>query len=152
MSAELRDWWTPTETAAWDALGGRVAGQYGAYPYPMAGGPKINGAQVRDVAIADQAGVELAWSAFQAAQPNAAKPNQQAFYTAWARLWPQLLTREAATTMAASSIYAPGQWRTNAPLVNQPGFGMAFGCKAGNAMQAKADQRIALWPGNSTSM
>ena len=155
--AEFRDWWTPTEVAAWDTLAGRVATQYAAYPYPMpggpmAGGPKVNGTQVGDVAIADQAGVELAWNAFNAAQPGAGKEAQKAFYTAWARLWPQLLTREAATTLAASSVHAPGQWRANAPLVNQPGFAEAFGCKAGTAMQAKAGQRVALWPGSDAPM
>jgi putative endopeptidase len=149
---EMRDWWTPGEAAAWEALASSVAGQYGAYPYPMAGGPMVNGAQVRDVAIADQAGVELAWNAFRSAQPTATKEQQQGFYTAWARLWPQLLTREAATTMAASSVHAPGQWRANAPLVNQPGFAEAFGCKAGSAMQAKAGQRIALWPAGGAPM
>jgi putative endopeptidase len=82
----------------------------------------------------------------------ATKEQQQGFYTAWARLWPQVFTREAATTMAASSVYAPGQWRVNAPLANQPGFAEAFGCKAGNAMQAKAEQRITLWPANGATM
>ncbi|QSX77203.1 M13 family metallopeptidase [Agrilutibacter solisilvae] len=150
--AEFRDWWTPSETAAWDTLAGRVASQYGAYPVPMAGGPKVNGTQVRDVAIADQAGVELAWAAFNATQSNPAQEARQNFYTGWARLWPQLLTREAATTLAASGVHPPGQWRANAPLINQSGFGEAFGCKAGAAMQAKADQRVTLWPGPATSM
>lgn len=142
---ELRDWWTPVEASAWDAMGNRIASQYGAYPVPAAG-TKVNGNQVRDVAIADQAGVELAWIAFNAAQPAASKETQQAFYTGWARLWPQYLTKEAATQRAASSVYAPGQWRTNGPLFNLAGYGDAFGCKAGTAMQAKADQRIVLWP------
>jgi putative endopeptidase len=144
---ELRDWWTPAEAAAWDGLGNRVAAQYASYPVPVAG-TKVNGSQVRDVAVADQAGVELAWSAFNTAQPAPPKEARQAFFTGWAQLWAQQLTREAATQRAASGVYAPGQWRVNGPLYNLGGFGDAFGCKAGTAMQAKAEQRIVLWPGS----
>jgi len=142
---EVRDWWTPAESGAWTALGNRIAAQYAAYPLPVVG-TRVNGNQVRDVAIADQAGVELAWLAFNAAQPGASKESRQAFFTGWARLWPQQLTREAATQRAASGIYAPGQWRANGPLSNLAGFGEAFGCRAGAAMQVKADQRTVLWP------
>ena len=142
---EVRDWWTPAEASAWDAMGNRIAAQYGAYSVPGIG-TKVNGNQVREVAIADQAGVELAWIAFNAAQPAAGKDARQAFYTGWANLWPQQLTREAATQRAASSVYAPGQWRTNGPLYNLAGFGDAFGCKAGTAMQARTNEGIVLWP------
>jgi putative endopeptidase len=31
-------------------------------------------------------------------------------------------------------------------VYNLPAFGDAFGCKAGTAMQAKAEQRVVLWP------
>ena len=147
--AEVRDWWTPAETSAWNALGTRVAAQYSAYPMPLAGG-KLKGEQVRDVAIADQAGVELAWGAFNAAQPSPSKDAQQAFFNGWAHLWPQQQTREAAAERMANSVYPPGQWRVNGPLFNLAAFGDAFGCKAGTAMQAKADQRVMLWPAQST--
>lgn len=142
---ELRDWWTPAETAAWTDASNRIASQYNGYSVPVAE-TKVNGNQVRDVALADQAGVELAWSAFNAAQPMASKEARQAFFTGWARLWPQQLTREAAVQRASTGVYAPGQWRVNGPVYNLPAFGDAFGCKAGTAMQAKADQRTVLWP------
>jgi len=142
---ELRDWWTPAEAGAWEALGSRVAMQYGGYSVPVVG-TRLNGAQVRDVAIADQAGLELAWNAFNAAQPAASKDARQAFFNGWARLWPQQLTKEAAAQRVANNVYAPGQWRVNGPLFNLVGFGDAFGCKSGSAMQAKAEQRTVLWP------
>ncbi|GAB3357673.1 M13 family metallopeptidase [Lysobacter tyrosinilyticus] len=142
---ELRDWWTPVEAGAWEALGNRFAGQYSGYTDAVLGA-KLTGAQVRDVAIADQAGLELAWNALNTAQPAASKEARQAFFTGWARLWPQQLTREAASQRAASTVYAPGQWRANGPLLNLAGFGEVFACKAGATMQAKAEQRTVLWP------
>ncbi|GAB3090725.1 M13-type metalloendopeptidase [Lysobacter terrae] len=146
--AQVRDWWSPAEMSAWDALANRVAAQYGAYAVPLAGS-KVNGNQVRDVAIADQAGVELAWAAFNATQSTPAKDARQAFFNGWAHLWPQQLTREAAAEHAANSVYPPGQWRVNGPLYNLPAFGDAFACKAGTAMQAKADQRVVVWPASA---
>ena len=143
---ELRDWWTPADLAAWDAMGNRVAAQYGALPYPLLTGTRVNGGQVRDIAIADLAGIELAWAAYRAAQPAATKEADQAFYQGWASLWPQQLTTDAATRYAASSVHAPGQWRTNIPVTNQVAFGEAYGCKAGTPMQPQPEMQIKLWP------
>lgn len=142
----MHDWWTPAEAAAWDALGQRVAAHYGALPWPALTGVKLNGTQVRDAGLADLSGLELAWAAYSAAQPNAAKPSREAFFRGWAALWPQQLSAEAATQRAASGVHAPGQWRTNAPLQHLPAFGETFACKAGTPMQRADAHRIRIWP------
>jgi putative endopeptidase len=41
-------------------------------------------------------------------------------------------------------VRAPGKWRANVPLMQQPEFGAAFGCKAGSAMQASPEERLKL--------
>ncbi|MHB8911336.1 MAG: M13-type metalloendopeptidase, partial [Lysobacter sp.] len=143
---ELRDWWTPADALAWDAMASRVAAQYGALPYPQLTGIRVNGSQVHDIAIADLAGIELAWAAFRATQPAATKEANQAFYRGWASLWPQQLTTDAAAQRAATSVHAPGQWRTNVPVTNQVAFGEAYGCKAGTPMQPKPEMQVKLWP------
>ncbi|RDZ29072.1 M13 family metallopeptidase [Lysobacter silvisoli] len=143
---EVGDWWTPTETAAWDALGKRVAAQYGSYDYPGLKGVKVNGQQTRDENIADIAGVELAWNTFKGADAGAGKDAGQSFYRGWASLWAQQASTEVYTQRAAVDVHAPGQWRTNGPLINQPSFGEAYACKAGQPMQAKPDQRITIFP------
>lgn len=143
---EARDWWTPVETAAWASLAARAAGQASTRAYPQLTGVNLNGSLVDDVLLADLAGVELAEAAFRRAQPAAAAPDMQAFYTGWARLWPEQLSVDAATERAATSIYPPGAWRTNLVLANQPGFAAAFACKAGAPMSAAAGEQIRLWP------
>lgn len=140
-----RDWWTPAEAAAWDSLASRITGQYGNRPVPQAPSTRLDGQRVRDVALADQAGLELAWKAFDMAQPGTDRNARQAFFLAWARLWPQQLAPEAASLFATSA-WPPGAWRANGPLINMSGFGDSFGCKAGAPMQANAEQRIVLWP------
>jgi putative endopeptidase len=143
---DLRDWWTPADALAWDAMGNRVAAQYSTLPYPQLTGTRVNGGQVRDIAIADLAGIELAWAAFRAAQPAATKEADQMFYRGWASLWAQNLTAEAASQQAASGVHAPGQWRANVPIANQVAFGEAYGCKAGTPMQPVAEMQVKLWP------
>jgi putative endopeptidase len=143
---ELRSWWSPTDILAWESLGNRVSTQYGALPYPQLTGIRVNGGQVRDIAMADLAGLELAMAAYRAAQPAATKESDQSFYKGWASLWPQNMTTDVATRQAASSVHAPGQWRTNVPVMNQPAFGTAFGCKPGTPMQPTAEMQIKLWP------
>ncbi|MGV8941557.1 MAG: M13-type metalloendopeptidase [Lysobacter sp.] len=145
-NAEIRDWWSPQEVAAWDAMGQGVVAQYGARDYPQLAGSKINGILTRDENIADLAGVELAWAAYRAASAGADKTTHKAFFEGWASLWPQHLTAESAAQRVATNVHAPGQWRTNGPLTNLAAFGETYGCRTGTPMQLNTDARIVLWP------
>ena len=137
---KVRDWWTPTELAAWDALGQRVVTQYGAFEDPALKGVKINATQTRDANMADLSGVELAWDAWRNANAAAdAKP----FFDGWAKVWAQNASMQGATERAATTVYAPGKWRTNGPLMNQPAFAETNTCKAGAPMVA-ADP-VQIW-------
>ena len=131
--------------AAWNALGDKVVAQYNGYAFPVLKNVKVNGALTRDENLADLAGVELAWDAFASAEPQANAAAKQSFYKAWATLWAQNLTDTEAAQRAAVDVHAPGQWRANGPLINQPGFAAAFACKAGNAMQRKEDEQVKVW-------
>jgi len=139
-----RDWWTPADSSSWETRTGPLVAQYGTYPWPGLG-TMLNGRQTRDENAADIAGVELAWDALTAAQPALADTGRQAFYQAWARLWPQQVSRDMATRLASSDVHAPGQWRANGPLANQPAFGTAFQCKAETPMQRAPDQQVSIW-------
>lgn len=139
-----RDWWTPADSSAWETRTGPLVGQYGTYPWPGLG-TMLNGRQTRDENAADIAGVELAWDALTAAQPSLADTGRQAFYQGWAHLWPQQMSRDVATRLASSDVHAPGQWRTNGPLADQPSFGTAFQCKANTPMQRAPDQQVSIW-------
>ncbi len=144
-SGSLRDWWTPSDAAAWDTRTAQLATQYGAYPWPGLTGVLVNGRQTRDEDAADLAGVELAWEALSTSQPALAITGKQAFYKAWAKLWPQQMSADVATRLAATDVHAPGQWRTNGPLADLPSFGAAFSCKAGTPMQRATDQQVSIW-------
>ncbi|MFT3755805.1 MAG: M13 family metallopeptidase [Pseudoxanthomonas sp.] len=140
----LRDWWTPAEVAAWDSLGNRVATQYGARAFPGAN-VNITGRLVMDEALADQAGTELAWSAFTTAQPAAKLADKQAFFRGWSQLWAQQLSPAEATLRAGTDMHAPGQARSNVPLANQSAFAAAYTCKAGQPMQLPEADQVKIW-------
>ncbi|WP_043958550.1 M13 family metallopeptidase [Lysobacter sp. A03] len=142
----LRDWWSPQDASTWEAMGNRVVAQYSGFDYPMLGGVKVNAMATRDENIADIAGVQLAWEAYNKAVPDADKKAREAFFEGWAGLWPQHLSAESAAQLAKHGVHAPGKWRTNGPLMNMAAFGTTYGCKAAAPMQLKADDRIVLRP------
>ena len=141
----LRDWWSPTTATAWDARVAPIAVVYGRFGYPGNAKLKVDGARTRDENAADLSGLELAWSAYEKAEPQPAALNQQQFFRGWARLWAQQLSTQAANAHAASSPNPPGQWRANVPAMQLPAFGKAFTCKAGNAMLIPETEQLSIW-------
>lgn len=142
---EVRDWWTPADLAAWNALGQRVAQQYGSYSVPGLGKTKVNGQLTMDSNVADISGVELAWNAFNTAQPGATADNRKTFFRNWSELWAQRLSEAEATQRVSTDVRAPGQWRSNGPLANQPAFSQAFACRAGQPMRRSDADQIKIW-------
>jgi putative endopeptidase len=144
-SGTVRDWWSPTDAAAWDARASQLVAQYSAYAWPGLAGMKVDGRQSRDENAADLAGVELAWDALTTAQPALADAGKKTFFRAWAQLWPQQMSSDVALRMSAGNAHAPGQWRTNGPLADQPAFGAAFSCKSGTPMQRASGEQVSIW-------
>ena len=141
----LRDWWSSTESAAWDANAQKVAALYDGFAWPQLNGVKVNGRLTRDENIADIAGLELARAALVAAQPAGGIAADKEFYRGWAQVWAQQLTADEAQRRSLQDVRAPGQWRSNAPVMQQGAFGSALGCKAGTPMQPKAEQRFGVF-------
>ena len=142
---ELRDWWTPADVAAWNAIGARVASQYGAYAYPALNGQKVNGTLTMDENLADLSGVELAWEAFTFTQLAPNLGAKQTLYRSWSELWAQQLSPAEAGQRIVTDVHAPGQWRSNGPLANQPAFGESFSCKAGQPMRHGDAEQARIW-------
>jgi putative endopeptidase len=140
----IRDWWTPAENDAWNALGNRIVTQFAQFEDPVLKGAKVNGTQTRDTNLADLSGVELAWDAWRSNNAAADAAAQKPFFQGWANLWANASSTQAATERAATSIHAPGKWRVNGPLMNLPAFAEANTCKADSAMVSKDPIRV--WP------
>lgn len=142
----VRDWWSASDAAAWDAKTQKVAALYGHLSYPGVAGVKVNGELTRDENMADLAGLELAHAALLAAQPNAGAETEKPFFLGWAQLWAQRVAPDEANIRVLQDVRAPGQLRANVPLMQQPAFGAAYGCKLGTPMQPKPEERIGMFP------
>ena len=144
-SGAIRDWWTGSEAAAWDTTTQRVATLYDSFPYPQLAGVRVNGRLTRDENVADLAGLELAHAAMLAALPAGGVEADKAFYRGWAQVWAQQVTKDEAQRRILQDVRAPGQWRTNGPIMQQAAFGAAYGCKVGTPMQPKLEDRIKIF-------
>jgi len=142
---EIRDWWTPADVTAWSALGARVAAQYNGYPFPALTAAKVNGTLTLDENLADLAGVELAWDAYTHAQLAPNTGAKQTLFRSWSELWAQQLSPAEAAQRIATDAHAPGQWRSNGPLSNQPAFAESFSCKAGQPMRRGDAEQVRIW-------
>ena len=144
-SGELRDWWTPADVSAWNAIGARVAAQYNGYAYPGLTAAKVNGTLTLDENMADLAGVELTWDAYTNAELAPNTGAKQTMFRTWSELWAQQLSAGEAAQRIATDVHAPGQWRSNGPLANQPAFAASFSCKAGQPMRRADAEQISIW-------
>jgi putative endopeptidase len=122
-----------------------VASQYSGYAYPGLSNAKVNGTLTQDENLGDLAGVELAWDAFTNAQLAPNLGAKQTLYRSWSELWAQQISPTEAAQRIATDVHAPGQWRSNGPLANQPAFGESFSCKAGQPMRRSEAEQIKIW-------
>ena len=144
---QLRDWWTPLTSAAYEQRTAPIIAQYD--DYVALGAVKVNGRQTRDENLADLGGVELAWDAFKSsltAQPltkiGMLTPEQR-FFEAYATVWERSSAPDTLTADVSTAIQAPAKYRVNGPLANLSDFGKTYTCKAGQPMDSKTP--VAIW-------
>ncbi len=134
----LRDWWTPKDSKAFEQRAQCVIDQYA--QYTVIDELKINSELTAGEDIADLGGLVLAWIAWQAETMNqrlapvdGLTPAQRFFvgYAQWAceNDRPENLRLHTQTDP-----HSPGRYRVNGLMPNMPEFAAAFSCKAGQAM------------------
>jgi putative endopeptidase len=145
----LRTWFTSADLANFKAKTAAYADQFDTYT--ILDSAHVNGKLTNGENIADLGGLTIAYAALEKAL--AGKPRtlidgftpEQRFFLAWAQIWRNNTTPEAARLRLATDPHAPGIWRVNAPLSNMPEFARAWGCKAGSPMVRPAGQSVAIW-------
>jgi endothelin-converting enzyme/putative endopeptidase len=137
----LADWWTPADTAAFEKKTDCLVNEYNQF-IPV-DDVHVNGKLTLGENTADNGGLVLAFMAYldRAKQEHLdinAKVDgytgPQRFYIAFAQNWCSNDRPESLRTGALTDPHSPDQFRTNGPIVNQPGFAGAFSCKAGSPM------------------
>ena len=145
----LRDWWTKEDRERFSAKTKTLIAQYDAYsPVP---GYQVNGALTLGVNIADNSGLAIAYKAYRLSLAGRPAPvidgltGDQRFYMGFAQAWQEKNREASIVAQVKSDPHAPGEFRANGTLTNQPGFYEAFGVKPGDRMYTAPEKRVIIW-------
>ncbi len=137
----LRDWWSKATAKKFKAATRCVQDQYS--KYEAVPGVHLNGKLTSGENIADIGGVKLGFLAYQAWRAKQATPppakvgdytDDQLYFLAYGQSWCMKTNPEQLESRAHTDPHSPARWRVNGVIVDQPGFGPAFTCKAGAPM------------------
>ncbi|WP_174774502.1 M13 family metallopeptidase [Chromobacterium paludis] len=145
----LRDWWTPEDKARFHELTSKLVAQYDAYePLP---GKHINGKLTLGENIADNAGLQIAYKAYQLSLGGKPAPvidgmsGDQRFFYGFAQVWRAKMRDEATLARLVSDPHSPARFRAIGAASNSDAFQQAFDVKPGDKMYKPEGQRIHIW-------
>ncbi|PXX66632.1 putative endopeptidase [Nocardia tenerifensis] len=141
-----RDWWTAEDTAAFEAKTKQLIAQYDALvPEGLDPGKHVNGALTVGENLADLRGLQIALAAYRAAaERDGVKPDLEAMFFSWARIWRQQLTTQRKELLLARDVHSPNEFRANQVVRNIAEFYTTFGVVAGDKLFLAEDQRVTL--------
>ena len=145
----LRDWWSGEDRKNFAVKADMLVKQYNAYsPVP---GYNVNGALTLGENIADNSGLAIAYKAYKLSLGGKDAPiinglsGDQRFYMGFGQVWRSKMRDEQQIALIKSDPHAPGQFRANGTMKNQPGFYDAFGVKEGDQMYLAPSLRVIIW-------
>jgi predicted metalloendopeptidase len=149
-AGNLRDWWTPADSATFTQQAELVVQQFN--EFIQVDTFHVNGRLTLGENIADWGGVLVGYDALQRALARRGNPGkiegytpEQRFFISYAQSWRTHVRPEQLRTRVTVDPHAPEQWRVNGPLANVPAFAQAFGCKEGDAMVRPKDKIPSIW-------
>jgi putative endopeptidase len=146
----LREWWTPADSAGFEQRANLVVAQYSAYV--ALDTMHINGRLTLGENLADIGGLSVAYDAWQlslkgkpAPQPIDGFTPEQRFFLSFANFWREKTRPEAERMYLVSNPHSPERWRVNGTVSEVDAFARAFGCKPGDPLVLPPDRRLRLW-------
>jgi putative endopeptidase len=140
-TGNLTDWWTADDAKKFESRAGCLVNEYGSFT--AVDDVKVNGKLTLGENTADNGGLVLAYMAYVArAKQDGLDINKkidgytgpQRFYIAFAQNWCENARPEQVRQQVLTDGHSPDHFRANGAIVNQPGFGPAFGCKKASPM------------------
>jgi putative endopeptidase len=145
----LRDWFSPEDHEKFATKAAAIARQYGAYePVP---GYRINSALTLGEDIADNAGLAVAFRAYQRSLGACPAPvidgltGEQRFYIGWAQAWQAKVREKSAILRIKADPHSPPRFRITGTVVNQSGFYAAFDVQPGDALYRPPQEHVTIW-------
>jgi predicted metalloendopeptidase len=149
-SGNLRDWWTPADSAHFAEQAERIVQQFDGYI--QVDTFHVNGKLTEGENIADFGGVLTGYDALERALARDGRPGlidgftpEQRFFLAYAQSYRVHNRPESLRTRVKVDPHSPERWRVNGPLSNTPAFAQAFGCKPGDPMVRAQDSIPHIW-------
>ncbi|MFI6046282.1 M13 family metallopeptidase [Nocardia sp. NPDC051321] len=141
-----RDWWTPEDTAAFEAKTKQLIEQYNALtPEGLEPSKHVNGALTVGENLADLRGLQIALAAYRAAAERDGKqPDLATVFLSWARIWRQQSTTQRKEMLLARDVHSPNEFRANQVVRNIAEYYTTFGVVAGDKLFLAPDQRVTL--------
>lgn len=144
----LRDWWTKQDAEEFQKRVDCIVNQYSAFS-PVEGA-NVNGKLTLGENGADNAGIRLSYMALLGGLENGSVSKekidgytpQQRFFLGFAQVWCESQRPEAVRQQVRTNPHSPGQFRVIGTVQNQPEFGQAFGCSAGQPMMPEKACRV----------
>jgi predicted metalloendopeptidase len=145
----LKDWWTPEDKKNFQARTGCLVNEYGGFV--AVDDLHVNGKLTLGENTADNGGLLLAYMAYLARakkdgldidKKTDGFTGPQRFYIAFAQNWCENSRPETVREQVQTDPHSPDHFRANGAIVNQPGFGPAFGCKKDQPMDPTANCRV----------
>jgi putative endopeptidase len=151
VKGNLRDWWTPEDTKAYDERGDCIAKEYTGL-VPGVTGAQQNGKLTQGEDTADNGGIYLALSALTEDLKRQGKSledkdahgmtNLQRFFIAYGTSRCDEIRPELARTLVLTDPHSMPELRTNNVVANMPEFQQAFHCKAGQPLVHETRCRV----------
>ncbi|QNP43739.1 M13 family metallopeptidase [Sphingomonas daechungensis] len=151
-TGNMKNWWTPKDSAAFDALAGLLITQANEYEF-LPGSRTATGAQQVGENMADLGGITLAHAALRkylALHPEKdvvidGQTQDQRCFLAWAQFWAWQGKDEALRSQVARDAHPPNAYRATAPLRHLDAFYKAFGIRPGDPMWLAPEKRVEAW-------
>jgi predicted metalloendopeptidase len=147
-SGRLKNWWTQSDFAHFEAAGARLVAQFNAYrPFPDIA---VNGKQTLSENIADVAGLSVAYDAWRGTlkgKPAAAAAGfsgEQLFFLSFAQSWRQKIREPALRQRIVTDGHAPDEYRADTVRNLDPWYD-AFSVKAGQKLYLAPADRVRVW-------
>ena len=138
-SGNLNNWWTEADYAAFTARAEKLAAYYS--NMTAFSGYQVQGKNIQTEAIADMAGTKCMMGILE----SKGSVDYKAFFTAYAKLWALLNTKEMEYYSLMQDSHPPHYLRVNATLQQFEQFHKAYDIHEGDGMYLAPENRVLVW-------
>ncbi len=147
----LRNWWEPSDLAAFTKRTDALVAQYNAFCPLDDGKTCVNGRLTLGENIGDLGGLSLAYRAYKLSLGGKEDKvidgltGDQRFFLAWAQVWRSAQRPDSARQQLRTDPHSPEQFRVNGIVRNMDVWYKAFNVQPGDALYLPPEDRISIW-------